>query len=329
VNGLLDLTDELLEQRESGREASLAIDEVWHNTFSQTMGPDVEERFLDLSARTGRTRSLMSRAAGTERSIRQGDELTREAAALGIEINSRFVPRHLITVEDVPEAVEVGNLRLQVVGPTAANLERLRTEWVEWLEEHDRPVLSRDPAEAARAALAADSSIPNLSSIMLLVEAGDRRVLLTGDGRGDDLLEGLEKASCLGAGERLHVDLLKVPHHGSMRNVTPSFFRRVTADRYLISANGKHHNPDLETLRWIVEAAREQGRPIEILVTNATEATRRIVTECDPAAYGYQLLVLAPGEHSAAVTLGEGTVETGPQAGWNPGHGQEAPGVGL
>lgn len=95
-----------------------------------------------------------------------------------------------------------------------------------------------------------------------------------------------------------------------------------------MSANGKHHNPDLDTLRWIVEAARDHGRPIEILLTNLTEATQRIVSEYDPDAYGYRLLALAPGEHSAAVALGEETVGTGRQAGWSTGHGRATPRAG-
>ncbi len=52
----------------------------------------------------------------------------------------------------------------------------------------------------------------------------------------------------------VHLDLLKLPHHGSDRNVSTGFFRRVTADRYLCSADGNHHNPDVPTLRMIADA---------------------------------------------------------------------------
>lgn len=303
VNGLLDLTGELQEQRRDGEQETIGIEELWHNTFSQTAGPDIEARFRAIEDRPGASRSLMGRTTQTGRSIRQGDELTREANALDIPINPRFAPEYVITVDTVPEPVVLGNLSLQVVGPTADNLDRLRAEWQEWLAEQERPVLSRDPIEAERAALAADGSIPNLSSIMLLVEAEGKRLLLTGDGRGDHLLEGLEKAGFLEPGGSLHVDLLKVPHHGSMRNVTPAFFQTVTADQYVISANGRHHNPDLDTLRWIVEAALAQERQIDVFVTNATDATRRLVTERDPGTYGYKLTELAPGEDSVLLAL--------------------------
>ena len=63
------------------------------------------------------------------------------------------------------------------------------------------------------------------------------------------MLEGLKARSC--SSRKLHVDVLKVPHHGSSRNVEEDFFRDVTADHYVISANGKYDNPDAETLKMI------------------------------------------------------------------------------
>jgi hypothetical protein len=303
VNGLLDLAGDLRKQRRAGEQETIGIDEVWHNTFSQTAGSEVEERVRALTGRPATSRDLMGRAALTGRSIRQGDELTREAKALDIPINHRFAPGYLITIDAVPEPVLLGNLSLQVVGPTKGNLTELKDDWLKWLEKNEKPLLSRDPAEALRAAAAADSSVPNLSSIMLLAEAEGKRLLLTGDGRGDQVFEGLEKAGLVEPGGRLHVDLLKVPHHGSMRNATPEFFRTVTADQYLISANGKHDNPDLDTLRWIVEAAGAQGRPIQIYVTNATDATRQLVLEREPGEYGYELIEMAPGEHSMVLKM--------------------------
>ncbi|MFQ5340094.1 MAG: caspase family protein [Anaerolineae bacterium] len=303
VNGLLDLMDELIEQRESGSRETIAVAALWHNTFSQTLGDDVEDRFRTLMDEAGAARDLMPFSNTADRSIRQGDELTQVAGALDIEINPEFDPRRLISVGDTPGPIELANLRLRIVGPTAENLESLRQEWDEWLEEQERRTLARDPELAERALRAADQSIPNLSSIMCLAEADGKTILLTGDGRGDHLLQGLQQANLLEPDGRFHVDILKVPHHGSVRNVTQEFFETVTADTYVICANGKHDNPDLVTLKWIVEAAREQGRTIEIFVTNATDSTRQIATERDPDDYGYRLAEMEPGAHAMILDL--------------------------
>ena len=45
-----------------------------------------------------------------------------------------------------------------------------------------------------------------------------------------------------------------MPHHGSSRNVDEAFFARVTADHYVFSADGRHGNPDPQTLRMLAAA---------------------------------------------------------------------------
>jgi hypothetical protein len=91
---------------------------------------------------------------------------------------------------------------------------------------------------------------------VLLAEAEGKRMLLTGDARGDKVLEGLELAGFLGADgtSTMHVDILKVPHHGSANNMETVFFRRVTADHYVFSGDGEHGNPERETLEMLFEA---------------------------------------------------------------------------
>jgi hypothetical protein len=84
-----------------------------------------------------------------------------------------------------------------------------------------------------------------------------------------------------------------MPHHGSARNATRKFFTQVTADTYVISANGKHDNPDLATLIWLVEAAEEQGRVIDIFVTNETESTASLLANYPPDDYGYTLTAMS------------------------------------
>ena len=69
-------------------------------------------------------------------------------------------------------------------------------------------------------------------------------------------------------GQRCNVDILKLPHHGSERNVKPEFFEKVWADHYVISANGKHGNPDIGTLRMLSDARTDDGFTLHL--TNRT-----------------------------------------------------------
>jgi beta-lactamase superfamily II metal-dependent hydrolase len=94
-----------------------------------------------------------------------------------------------------------------------------------------------------------------------MAEYDGKRAILTGDARGDKVLNGLDQKRLLKQG-RLHVDLLKLPHHGSQNNVAPEFFERLTADRYVVSGDHeKFPNPHEQALR----AKRKQtGIPWEI-----------------------------------------------------------------
>ncbi len=297
VHGLLDLLYDLQWQRARGVAETIAIGELWHNSFSKTLGEDVETRLNRLMGRAGSVRSAMPRTDTTCRDIGQGEDLTQYARNLEVPINPRFGLEALVTVEQATGPIALGNLTLRIVGPTRANLENLREDWLAWLRDHEERVLVPDLAQADRAAKQADTSVPNLSSIIVLAEADGRKILLTGDGRGDHLLQGLEQAGLLDSEGRLHVDVLKLPHHGSKYNVSKEFLQAVTADQYIISASGRHGHPHKDTLRWIVETAREQGREVKLVATNTTKSVRDILQEHEPEEYGYQLEMMPEGEH--------------------------------
>jgi hypothetical protein len=298
--GLLDCLGELEEQRANGAPATIAASALWHNSFSRTIGSgtDVEPRLRSMLAAAGAAAQVMASTDAAVAGIGEGNNLRQKALALGFELNAAF-PGGLIRVEDASAPITLANLTLRVVGPTQANLDELKREWQEWLDKHEAAVGSGDPRLAANA----DRSVPNLSSIMLLAGADQKTLLLTGDGRSDHLLQGLEQAGLLTSDGSLHVDVLKVAHHGSDRNATKRFFRKVTADTYVLSANGRDGNPDLATLIWIVEAAKAQGRSIELVLTNETPSLGKLRAEYDGDEHGYRTTVLPPEADSIVVEL--------------------------
>jgi hypothetical protein len=291
VVGLLEFVAEL----RAGVAGLPAVGALWHNSFGDALDPGgtLAPRLRAMTA--GHGAHAIPQAAMSANGIGEGNQLRVQALAHGIPLNPGFAG-NLITVEHAGAPWRSANLDLTIVGPTQANLDALRDEWEDWLDDHEGET---DPLVLANS----DRSIPNLSSIMCLARADGRTLLLTGDGRSDHLLDGLEAAGLLDAHGNLHVDVLKLPHHGSDRNVTKTFFRKVTADTYVASADGKHDNPDLATLIWIVEAAEAEDRPIRLVVTNATPSTRKLVEEYSPQDYGYDLDVRDPGRNAVVVDL--------------------------
>ena len=105
---------------------------------------------------------------------------------------------------------------------------------------------------------------------MFLAEGKNRKILFTGDGSGDDIINVLTRNAMLDKQGKFHVDILKVPHHGSDRNVSRNFFKTVTADYYVISANGRDDNPSIDTLKWIIESGNKSKKSKKIVFTNNT-----------------------------------------------------------
>lgn len=99
-------------------------------------------------------------------------------------------------------------------------------------------------------------TLPNLASLMVLIEDGDKKVLLTGDGHSDDIIKGLEfhKKLDQGGNKNLHVNILKVQHHGSEHNIDVPFCQRITADNYIFCGNGEHENPDIDAVTAILNS---------------------------------------------------------------------------
>jgi hypothetical protein len=295
IIGLLDLFAQLRSDDAAGNARLIGVNALWHNSFART---------IDVNGALGpRLQSVSANVASVQAKdallgVGEGNSLRLAAQALQIPINPGF-PNALICADDHPQPLTLGNLTLTVVGPTQANLDELRTKWEEWLDTHEDAIASGNPFVMANS----DRSIPNLSSVTVLAEADGKRVLCTGDGRSDHLLQGLTQAGRMGPAGTFHVDVLKVAHHGSDRNATRTFFKKVTADTYVISANGKDDNPDTATLNWIVEEAHAQQRPIEIVVSNETPSTQKLLEEHPPAEFEYTLTLMRPGVHSMAIAL--------------------------
>jgi hypothetical protein len=303
IVGLLDLLAEVRRRRDTGETPLVGIGGVWHNSFSLVpgnhdgpsrgrdagLGPRVAQ-VLDAARSTASASGVAApRAAAAIAGYAEGDALRRAAIALDLPLNAPFPNAEIVA--DTAPVIEADGLRLRFVGPSQRTLAELRREWEEWLREHAGDVLDGDPEAAA----AADRSVPNLSSVSMLVTLGQRSALLTGDGLGKDLLRNMEALGMVGAGGTLHVDVLKLPHHGSIRNSDRRFLERVTADRYVISADGRDGNPDFETLVAIAETLRQQGRRAQIVATNPTDSTARLVRDRPPRTFGYRMRYLPAG----------------------------------
>lgn len=97
-----------------------------------------------------------------------------------------------------------------------------------------------------------DNSVANGSSIAFIMEYEDKNFLFLADAHPSVIIEGLNKFG-YNKDNPLHVELMKVSHHGSMFNTNKELLEIVKTDNYLISSNAtKHGLPNKRTIARII-----------------------------------------------------------------------------
>lgn len=286
INGILDLAGELRQARELDRPEILEIGTLWHNAFDDIIGNDeIGQAATAVFGAASNDQQVSEALAGIGHDeakilagINQGRTLRNEARFLDWSLNSGH-GTILSVGSDTREPLPLeGGLSFQLVGPRLTEIEKLQKKHDKFLRDNN---LGRNGAEAALAAFS-DRSAQNLSSLVVLARFEGRTMLLTGDARGDKLLEGLEEQDLIEDGGVLTVDVLKMMHHGSDRNTTRGFFERVRAQHYVFCGDGEHGNPERACLKMLFDARPEGGfdlyftYPIDVI-----DAERRKEAEKD------------------------------------------------
>jgi beta-lactamase superfamily II metal-dependent hydrolase len=264
---------------------------IWHNNFKDQVQDNsgaiesqlaANSRLLNMNTLlTGEKKMALAEMAENYSqltySVKDGLELSQRVGKnqLGIPVNPQF-NGGLIYADEAPPSISIGGMDLYVIGPFKEDLEKLRQEWNDWLKANqdivaevraeakqdaeDLPmmdegqwVLSSMLTLAAKLGDRDKVTTPNLASVMLLVEETGKTVLMTGDGHWEDILKGLDRQHRFDSQDRLHVDVLKVQHHGSEHNIHEDFCKRVTADHYIFCGNGAHENPNLDVLQMMID----------------------------------------------------------------------------
>ena len=260
------------------------IAEIWHNAFHLQVSKN--RRAIDDAIAAAAQASLAHGAPPSHgvdffddlaHSMKEAAQVSRRISAeqLGIPLNARFGGK-LVKQRSNSQNLAFGAFRVSVLGPTGKQLIALRKKWDAWL----RSQRGKDQVRAVRRDAADDEDLlrngdldaflalnlgpaigdrdtvteANVASIVMLVEEGPQHVLLTGDARDDHVHEALVEGGRTGAGGHVHLNVLKLQHHGSENNFSVDFGKLVTADHYVLCGNGKHENPDLRVVERLIDS---------------------------------------------------------------------------
>lgn len=307
ITGILALLAHIEQAQADGEAHEFEIADLWHNSFGSTLDTANNSLSGNLQAmvsQAGRAKVATVNSAAALLSIAQGARLRRLATKLRIPLNAHFAGNRITQESAVDSRWSLGEASFAVVGPTEENLRKLQKEWIKWIEDHADAFAVGDVQTMANA----DTKAPNLSSIVLLAETPFGDALFTGDARGDHILEGLEQAGLLDPQGSRPLRLLKIQHHGSDRNIAEDFVKRLPADIYLFSANGKHGNPDTEVLAMVVDAAQAAGRTPILALTNETPSLAWLRQHRPQDRFDYELVVRGPENHALVIDLESGSV---------------------
>jgi hypothetical protein len=239
---------------------------------------------LELPEATHAAEEMENFALGVKESVGVSQLIHQDA--LNIPLNKPLKSMkegRLLRVGGQGDRFKVGGMTWTLLGPTDDELTKLRDGWMNYLKSatgkkqvagiraqikkqvdaFSNGALNTSPFDLGGWNGIADYkhvTVPNISSMVFMVEEGpkgkEKRLLLTGDAHQDFILRGLEQQGFVTEKGAIHVDVLKVQHHGSEHNMDKEFARRVSADHYVFGCNGEHKNPDERVLEILFNSRR-------------------------------------------------------------------------
>ena len=154
---------------------------------------------------------------------------------------------HILPTANVHAAVLAGNVieldgaKITIHAPTEKMLSRAMQKMKEadvqlaavhdWKNSLDELMTKPYPCS--------DASVANQASIVFTFEYGSQRLLFCGDAWEENIPGG-------------KYDLVKLPHHGSIRNISDDLLSKLEADVFLICADGTRH-PNKQTVAKLLQ----------------------------------------------------------------------------
>lgn len=199
-----------------------------------------------------------------------------------------------LPVFDLPEGG-----RITLLSPGRREIRRLRARWSSALREFapgdteealrrlDERREYRPPAAPpvfSGRTFGDDRTPANGSSIAFVLEAEGKACLFAGDAHARVLAASLRRLAAErnpGRPAPVRLDAVKLPHHGSLANVSEELLAAVDCPRWLVSTSGAvFGHPDRETAELV---ARRSAAAPQFFCNYASDTTRRFADDRTPA----------------------------------------------
>lgn len=211
-----------------------------------------------------------------------------------------------------------GGMKLTVLGPAHEQLVKLRERWDDVIEEFGaaeeaedngeeppgldlgipglEPMGPIDVPELAQSKFTQDDTIPNGSSIALVLEYDGRKALMLADAYPSVIANSLRTLSPNG---RFAADAVKLAHHGSRNNTDRAIASLLSAPTWIFSSNGASNtkHPHKESVARVLH----DGNDVKTLVFNYRTGFNDVWDDEDlMEEFGYEVIY---GDGESAVTV--------------------------
>jgi beta-lactamase superfamily II metal-dependent hydrolase len=303
------------------------INDVWHNSFrhvhhstAQQQLSKEEKRQLYSIAKQANTYIEKPQQKETNISAEQGSTLA--ALLLKNEYNwNGATNEKAISMENLPVFSLGKQIKLTLLSPDNKRLQALEKYWKEELidmgfksknfigdllfddaveflsrlsdnEKVDEEEITQSNAietillDAKAKKYRKDNSAKNGSSIAFMLDFQEKRILFTGDTFSETIEQNLR--AFFPNQETIYFDALKISHHGSKANNSPSFLNLIDTPIYLISSDGTAHgHPDIETLAHIILKPTNYTK--QLIFNYSTSVSEKIDTIALKQKYNYEV----------------------------------------
>jgi len=186
-----------------------------------------------------------------------------ENTLIRLKIDSQYI------ITNNSNSLEFDDMSLSFLSPKESDLEKYSTDPKVFLScqtkgdwETPMSLLDRHIDDKSQ-----DKSLSNRSSIVILLQHKAKKILLTGDTTPDRLAEIIDELYIKNNNNPILFDYVKLPHHGSYRNLNKVILSKINCLNFIITTNGTNsYLPDKRALLKIFKyMARKKTDPINFI----------------------------------------------------------------
>lgn len=195
---------------------------------------------------------------------------------------------------DTSPLIQLGDFKLTCLSPTEDIVDGYADTSGAYLSADDRSDWNKSLTDLEKHVTdkSLDARMPNHSSIVLLLEYNEKKSLLTGDVTPKRLESIISKLFEANDKKLIPLDFIKLPHHGSHRNITKDIISKISCTKYVICTDGNNHYlPDKKALLKVIKYQHVKGNRISFLFNYSETLEMLRITDIEKRKYN---IVLEP-----------------------------------